>query len=79
MATQTVSISLDLPDDCAIESLQSQLLQYARHLIQSNNYRKKKNMCTKSCAVFLGKKRISRNLSTIISRRNITKNAVYQI
>ncbi len=78
MATQTVSISLDLPDDCAIESLQSQLLQYARHLIQSDNYRKK-NMCTKSCAVFLGKKRISRNLSTIISRRNITKNAVYQI
>ena len=51
MATQTVSISLDLPDDCAIESLQSQLLQYARHLIQSDNYRKKQYVHEDLCGV----------------------------
>ncbi|MBQ9243833.1 MAG: hypothetical protein IJ165_11545 [Proteobacteria bacterium] len=51
MAAQTVSISLDLPDDCAIESLQSQLLQYARHLIQSDNYRKKQYVHEELCGI----------------------------
>ena len=56
MAAQTVSISLDLPDDCAIESLQSQLLQYARHLIQSNNYRKKQYVHEQLCGILRQKK-----------------------
>ena len=51
MGAQTVSISLDLPDDCAIESLQSQLLQYARHLIQSDNYRKKQYAHEELCGI----------------------------
>ena len=51
MSTQTLSISLDLPEDCMVESLKTQLLRYAHQLIESKAYRKKNYTHEELCGV----------------------------